>query len=77
MKTMQTRLNRLERVQADRELPEASLVAIPTEDGFSVTGQNFDTVEAVQTAYPDRTGPLVLVRVVDGSRPQEVDHDAA
>ncbi|WP_207264784.1 hypothetical protein [Desulfovibrio sp. Huiquan2017] len=77
-RTFKGRLDRLERVQEDKQPPAPGLVAIPTEDGFSVNGQSFDSVEDAQAAFPDHTGPLVVVNAVDMRRPApEVPDEAA
>ncbi|WP_272698866.1 hypothetical protein [Desulfovibrio sp. Fe33] len=75
---MKTRLDKLERVQEDKQPPAPSIVGFATADGFSVNGQVFASVEDAQGAYPGHTGPIVVVNVVDGSRPApEVPDEAA
>lgn len=74
---MQTRLEKLERFQEDKQPPAPSVVGFATTGGFSVNGQVFASVEDAQAAYPDHTGPLVVVNVVDGSRPAPETPDEA
>ena len=77
-RTFKNRLDRLERFEEDKRPPAPSIVGIATADGFSVNGQSFDTIEDAQAAYPDHTGPLVVVNARDMRRPvPEVPNEAA
>lgn len=69
--SMMRRLDRLAQAHEDRKMPAPGLVVVPTEDGFSALGKTYPSVEAAQAAYPDRTGQLIVIRVVDASKPPE------
>jgi len=70
------RLERLERAAETKTPPAPGLVVLPKpEGGLSAMGRDFATVAEAQAAFPERTGPCIVVGLTDGRR--EVPDEAA
>lgn len=80
MSTLSNRIAKMERVHADRGPVALGLVVLPVPGGgFSALGQDFPSAEQARAAFPERTGPCIVVNLEDCRRhapKPEVDHAA-